>query len=136
MAERKKSASTKRAKRSAGSAKKSSWRSNSSIARSTGSSSGASRSGSKTNSRTSGLKKTSRKTGTKSSGSSTKAKNLKKGAEKRLTELSGKRKRQYKHVLDSEKKEGRPVKAAKRIAMATVNKTRSKKGETKKIKRS
>ncbi|MBE2218856.1 MAG: hypothetical protein IAE90_11660 [Ignavibacteria bacterium] len=81
-------------------------------------------------------KSISKSSGSKSSGSSTKAKNLKKAAKKSMTELSGKRKRQYKHVLDSEKKEGRPVKAAKKIAMATVNKTRKEKGETKKSKRS
>jgi len=55
-----------------------------------------------------------------------------KAAEKRKSELPEKRKRQYKHVLDSERKEGRTEQAAKRIAMATVNKTRSEKGETKK----
>lgn len=54
-----------------------------------------------------------------------------KGAEKRNAELPAKRKRQYKHILESEKKEGRSTKSAKRIAMATVNKTRSKKGEAK-----
>ena len=54
-----------------------------------------------------------------------------KGAEKRKAELPAKRKRQYKHILESEKKEGRSTKSAKRIAMATVNKTRSKKSETK-----
>ena len=53
------------------------------------------------------------------------------GAEKRKAELPAKRKRQYKHVLESEKKEGRSEKTAKRIAMATVNKTRRKKGEVK-----
>lgn len=53
------------------------------------------------------------------------------GAEKRKSDLPEKRKRQYKHILESEKKEGRPVKTAKRIAMATVNKIRKKKGETK-----
>lgn len=53
------------------------------------------------------------------------------GAEKRKRELPEKRKRQYKHILESEKKEGRSEKTAKRIAMATVNKTRRKKGETK-----
>ena len=61
----------------------------------------------------------------------TKSGSQKQGAEKRKAELTPKRKRQYKHILESEKKEGRPVKSAKRIAMATVNKTRSKKGETK-----
>ena len=53
------------------------------------------------------------------------------GAEKRKAELPAKRKRQYKHVLESEKKEGRSEKTSKRIAMATVNKTRRKKGEVK-----
>jgi len=57
------------------------------------------------------------------------------GAEKRKSELPEKRKRQYKHILESEKKEGRPVKTAKRIAMATVNKTRRKKGEAKSTKK-
>ena len=52
-------------------------------------------------------------------------------AEKRKQELEPKRKRQYEHVLESEREEGRDEKTAKRIAMATVNKTRSEKGETK-----
>ena len=42
-----------------------------------------------------------------------------------------KRARQYEHIKESEKKEGRSTKAAERIAAATVNKTRAKKGETK-----
>jgi hypothetical protein len=58
----------------------------------------------------------------------------KKGTEKRKAGLSSKRKRQYKHILDSEKKQGRTIKSAKRIAMATVNKTRSEKGEIKSLK--
>ncbi|MEO8398178.1 MAG: hypothetical protein ABI550_00030 [Ignavibacteriaceae bacterium] len=45
---------------------------------------------------------------------------------------SPKRKRQYEHIKESEKKQGRSNKAAERIAVATVNKTKSKKGETKK----
>ncbi len=49
-----------------------------------------------------------------------------------VSELPEKRKRQYKHILKSEEKEGRSEKTAKRIAMATVNKTRKEKGETKK----
>jgi hypothetical protein len=53
-------------------------------------------------------------------------------AEKRKSSLPAKRKRQYKHILESEREEGRSEKVAKRIAMATVNKTRRKKGETKK----
>lgn len=44
---------------------------------------------------------------------------------------SSKRKRQYEHIKSSEKKMGRSTKVAKRIAAATVNKTRRKKGETK-----
>jgi len=59
------------------------------------------------------------------------AKAQKKGAETRMAKLPAKRKRQYEHILESEKKEGRTPKTAKRIAMATVNKTRRKKGETK-----
>lgn len=42
-----------------------------------------------------------------------------------------KRERQYEHVKESEKKKGRSTKKAKRIAAATVNKTRRKKSETK-----
>ena len=61
----------------------------------------------------------------------TKSSSQKHGAEKRKAELTPKRKRQYKHKLESEKNEGRSVKSAKRIAMATVNKTRTKKRETK-----
>ena len=44
---------------------------------------------------------------------------------------SKKRERQYEHILESEKNQGRPSKVAKRIAAATTNKTRRKKGETK-----
>ena len=40
--------------------------------------------------------------------------------------------RQYEHIKDSEKKEGRSVKRAKQIAAATVNKRRSAEGRTKK----
>ena len=43
-----------------------------------------------------------------------------------------KRKRQYEHIKASAKKSGKSEKTAKRIAAATVNKTRRKKGETKK----
>jgi hypothetical protein len=64
-----------------------------------------------------------------------KSKSQHNAAEKRKKELPAKRKRQYKHILESERKEGRSEKAAKRIAMATVNKTRKKKGETKKKKK-
>ena len=44
---------------------------------------------------------------------------------------SEKRERQYQHIQKAEKGEGRSTAAAKRIAAATVNKTRRKKGETK-----
>ncbi len=46
-------------------------------------------------------------------------------------EWSPKRERQYEHVKKSEEKEGQSEKTAKRIAAATVNKTRREKGETK-----
>ncbi|HTI36323.1 MAG TPA: hypothetical protein VL484_02085 [Vicinamibacterales bacterium] len=44
---------------------------------------------------------------------------------------SAKRERQYEHIKESEKKEGRSTKRAKQIAAATVNKQRRKSGETK-----
>ena len=44
---------------------------------------------------------------------------------------SKKRTRQYEHIKRSEMKRGRSTKVAKRIAAATTNKTRRKKGETK-----
>ena len=44
---------------------------------------------------------------------------------------SAKRKRQYEHIKEWEKKEGRSTKRAKEIAARTVNKQRSKSGETK-----
>jgi Rho termination factor, N-terminal domain len=44
---------------------------------------------------------------------------------------SSKRERQYEHVKDSEKKQGRSTKRAKEIAARTVNKQRAQKGETK-----
>lgn len=44
---------------------------------------------------------------------------------------SAKRKRQYEHIKRSESARGRSNKTAKRIAAATTNKTRAKKGETK-----
>jgi len=43
-----------------------------------------------------------------------------------------KRKRQFKHVLLSELKAGKSPETAKKIAGATVNKTRKEKGELKK----
>jgi len=48
---------------------------------------------------------------------------------------SNKRERQYEHIKASEKEQGRSPKTAKRIAAATVNKTRREKGETKAQKR-
>jgi len=44
---------------------------------------------------------------------------------------SAKRKRQYEHIKQSESARGRSNKVAERIAAATTNKTRRKKGETK-----
>ena len=44
---------------------------------------------------------------------------------------SAKRERQYEHVKDSEKKQGRSTKRAKEIAARTVNKQRAEAGETK-----
>ena len=42
---------------------------------------------------------------------------------------SSKRERQYEHVKDSEKKQGRSTKRAKEIAARTVNKERARSGE-------
>ena len=44
---------------------------------------------------------------------------------------SNKRERQYEHIKESSQKRGKSAGTAKRIAAATVNKTRSEKGETK-----
>ena len=44
---------------------------------------------------------------------------------------SSKRERQYEHIKDSEQKQGPSTKRAKEIAARTVNKQRSKSGETK-----
>ena len=49
---------------------------------------------------------------------------------------SAKRERQYEHIKDSERKQGRPPKTAKRIAAATVNKERARHGESKTASRS
>jgi hypothetical protein len=49
---------------------------------------------------------------------------------------SGKRERQYEHIKDSEKKQGRSTKRAKQIAAATVNKERARSGEAKSSSRS
>ena len=42
---------------------------------------------------------------------------------------SAKRERQYEHIKDSEKEQGRSTKRAKEIAARTVNKTRAQSGE-------
>jgi plasmid stabilization system protein ParE len=44
---------------------------------------------------------------------------------------SDKRERQYKHIKESEKEQGRSDKKAEQIAAATVNKQRAEHGETK-----
>jgi hypothetical protein len=44
---------------------------------------------------------------------------------------SDKRERQYEHIKESEKKQGRSTKRAKEIAARTVNKERARSGETK-----
>ena len=44
---------------------------------------------------------------------------------------SAKRERQYEHIKDSEKKQGRSAKRAKEIAARTVNKARARSGESK-----
>jgi hypothetical protein len=43
---------------------------------------------------------------------------------------SAKRERQYEHIKESEKKQGRSTKRAKEIAARTVNKERARSGET------
>ena len=45
-----------------------------------------------------------------------------------------KRERQYKHIKSNLEKRGRPEETAERIAAATVNQTRTAKGETKEAK--
>ena len=49
---------------------------------------------------------------------------------------SSKRERQYEHIKQSEKKQGRSTKRAKEIAARTVNKQRAQAGETKSSSRS
>jgi hypothetical protein len=49
---------------------------------------------------------------------------------------SARRERQYEHIKESEKKQGRSTKRAKQIAAATVNKERARKGESKSASRS
>jgi hypothetical protein len=52
------------------------------------------------------------------------------------TSWTNKDERQYEHIKDSERKQGRSLKRSKEIAAATVNKTRSKEGRTAKSRRS
>ena len=49
---------------------------------------------------------------------------------------SAKRERQYEHIKESEKKQGRSTRRAKQIAAATVNKERARKGESRTASRS
>jgi hypothetical protein len=49
---------------------------------------------------------------------------------------SAKRERQYEHIKESEKKQGRSTKRAKEIAARTVNKERARSGEAKSSSRS
>jgi hypothetical protein len=49
---------------------------------------------------------------------------------------STKRERQYEHIKEAEKKQGRSTKRAKEIAAATVNKERARKGEANSASRS
>ena len=49
---------------------------------------------------------------------------------------SAKRERQYEHLKESEKKQGRSTRRAKQIAAATVNKERARKGESRSASRS
>jgi hypothetical protein len=51
-------------------------------------------------------------------------------------EWSNKRERQYEHVKDSQKKQGKSTKKAKEIAARTVNKERARSGEAKTASRS
>lgn len=46
-------------------------------------------------------------------------------------EWSAKRERQYEHIKKSAQEQGKPAKTAKRVAAATVNKERARKGEAK-----
>lgn len=46
-------------------------------------------------------------------------------------EWSSKRERQYEHIKDSQKKQGKSTKRAKQVAAATVNKERARSGEAK-----
>jgi plasmid stabilization system protein ParE len=51
-------------------------------------------------------------------------------------EWSDKRERQYEHIKDSQKKQGKPTKKAEEIAARTVNKARARSGEAKTASRS
>lgn len=51
-------------------------------------------------------------------------------------EWTDKQERKYEHIKDSERKSGKPVKRAKQVAAATVNKERARKGQTKTASRS
>ena len=51
-------------------------------------------------------------------------------------EWSNKRERQYEHIKESAKKQGKSTRTAKRVAAATVNKERARKGEAKTASRS
>ncbi len=51
-------------------------------------------------------------------------------------EWSNKRERQYEHIKQGAKKQGKSTKTAKRVAAATVNKTRAQAGESKTASRS
>ena len=51
-------------------------------------------------------------------------------------EWSNKRERQYDHIKESQKKQGKPTKKAEEIAARTVNKARARSGEAKTASRS
>ena len=46
-------------------------------------------------------------------------------------EWTAKQERKYEHIKDSAQEQGKPARTAKRIAAATVNKERARKGQTK-----
>ena len=56
---------------------------------------------------------------------------IRKGSDMPQSAWSSKRERQYEHVKESEKKQGRSTKRAKEIAARTVNKERARSGESK-----
>ncbi len=55
----------------------------------------------------------------------------KRAVKKPIAKLPNKEQRQYEHIKESHAKKGDDQKKAKRIAAATVKKTRSMRGETK-----